>query len=104
MLCNVFVCLAVWIGFSARTVTDKIVGILLPISAFVALGFEHCVANMFFLSAGLLENALGAGEPGAVALGGAAFNLALSTLGNIAGGGLVGLAYWFVYRRDLPES
>ncbi|MDU2448489.1 MAG: formate/nitrite transporter family protein, partial [Eggerthella sp.] len=49
VMCNILVCLAVWIGFSARTVADKVLGILLPISAFVACGFEHCVANMFFL-------------------------------------------------------
>ena len=103
ILCNIFVCLAVWIGFSARTVTDKIIGILLPISAFVAIGFEHSVANMFFLPMGLLMNTLGVGTAGAVSLGGVAFNLVVVTLGNIVGGGLVGLAYWFIYHKK-PES
>lgn len=98
VLCNVFVCLAVWIGFAARTVTDKVIGILLPISAFVACGFEHCVANMFFLVNGLVANAAGFGAPGAVEVAGIAYNLALSTAGNIVGGVLVGLAYWCVYR------
>lgn len=49
ILCNIFVCLAVWIGTAGKTVVDKVVGILLPIAAFVACGFEHCVANMYFL-------------------------------------------------------
>lgn len=48
ILCNIFVCLAVWIGTAGKTVVDKVVGILLPIAAFVACGFEHCVANMYF--------------------------------------------------------
>lgn len=99
VLCNVLVCLAVWVGFSARTVTDKVVGILLPISAFVAMGFEHCVANMFFLPMGWLVNAQGVGAAGALGFEGIALNLFVVTLGNIVGGALVGLAYWFVYRR-----
>lgn len=103
ILCNIFVCLAVWIGFSARTVTDKIVGILLPITAFVAIGFEHSVANMFFLPMGLLMNMMGVGAAGAVTLGGVAFNLAVVTVGNIVGGGLVGMAYWFLYHQT-PEG
>ena len=99
VMCNALVCLAVWIGFASRTVTDKVVGILLPIAAFVACGFEHCVANMFFLSTGLALNVLGGvGAAGAVALGGAAANLVLATLGNVASGALVGLAYWYAYR------
>ena len=61
ILCNVFVCLAVWIGFAGRTVVDKVVGILLPIAAFVACGFEHCVANMYFLPMGALMHAVGYG-------------------------------------------
>lgn len=100
VLCNVLVCLAVWIGFSARTVADKVVGILLPISAFVACGFEHCVANMFFLPMGLLLNAAGVGAVDAVTLGNVACNLSAATLGNVAGGMLVGLAFWFVHRPN----
>ena len=61
IMCNIMVCLAVWIGFSARTVADKVLGILLPISFFVAAGFEHCVANMFFLPTGLLMKTMGFG-------------------------------------------
>ena len=52
IMCNILVCLAVWIGFAGRTVTDKVIGIILPISAFVACGFEHCVANMYFFTVG----------------------------------------------------
>lgn len=103
VMCNILVCLAVWIGFSARTVADKVLGILLPISAFVACGFEHCVANMFFLPMGLLLNGLGIGAADAVTLGGVFYNLSAATLGNIAGGVLVGLAYWFVYRAKKAE-
>lgn len=76
-----------------------VLGILLPISAFVACGFEHCVANMFFLPMGLVLNGAGFGVAGAVTLGGVAYNLVLATAGNIVGGLLVGMAYWFVYHK-----
>lgn len=102
ILCNIFVCLAVWIGFGARTVVDKVVGILLPISAFVACGFEHCVANMFFLPMGLLAKAAGyttAADASALDFNGVLLNISAATLGNIVGGALfVGLAYWFVFH------
>lgn len=104
ILCNVFVCLAVWIGYSARTVTDKVIGILLPISAFVACGFEHCVANMFFLPMGFVLNSLGVGPAGAVTFGGMLYNLSAATLGNIVGGLLVGLAYWFIYHKRSEQK
>ena len=99
VMCNIFVCLAVWIGFSARTVVDKVIGIILPISAFVAAGFEHCVANMFFLPMGFIMNTMGYGADGVITLGGIAYNLSAATLGNIVGGLLVGLAYWFVFNQ-----
>ena len=100
VLCNILVCLAVWIGFSSKTTADKVLGILLPISAFVACGFEHCVANMFFLPMGLLLNTVaGIGAAGAITAGGVAYNLVLATLGNIVGGLVVGLAYWFIYHK-----
>ena len=101
ILCNIFVCLAVWIGFGGRTIVDKVVGILLPISAFVACGFEHCVANMFFLPMGLLAKTSGfaAIDASALDLGSIFYNISAATLGNIVGGAVfVGLAYWFVYR------
>ena len=103
VMCNVAVCLAVWIGYSARTVADKVLGILLPISFFVAAGFEHCVANMFFLPMGLIMKAAGHGAAVAGAdvidAGSIICNLSAATLGNIAGGLLVGAAFWFVHRK-----
>ena len=99
IMCNILVCLAVWIGFAGRTVTDKVIGIILPISAFVACGFEHCVANMFFLPTGLLLNSMGIGAEGAITMGGILFNLSAATLGNIVGGMLVGMSYWYIYAK-----
>lgn len=104
ILCNVLVCLVVWIGFSARSVVDKVLGIFLPITAFVACGFEHCVANMFFLPTGLLMKSAGFGaavaNAGALDVTAILYNLSAATVGNIIGGVLVGLAYWFVYARN----
>lgn len=91
-LCNALVCLAVWLTFSSRDTTGKMLAILFPIPAFVLLGLEHSVANMAFL-----PMAWAAGGP--VPAGAALQNLALSTLGNIIGGaGGVALAYRFAYR------
>lgn len=108
ILCNILVCLAVWIGFAARTVVDKVVGILLPIAAFVTCGFEHCVANMFFLPMGFILNATGYATTVAtdcLTLGGILYNLSAATLGNIVGGALfVGLAYWFAYHKKENEG
>lgn len=104
ILCNVLVCLAVWIGFASRTVIDRLFAVVLPISAFVALGFEHCVANMYFLPLGLLLLASGFPVPpgvdaSALTLTGVAYNLSAVTLGNIVGGALVGMVYWAAYGR-----
>lgn len=108
IMCNIFVCLAVWIGFASRTVADKVLGIILPISAFVAAGFEHCVANMFFLPMGFVMKmaGFGAGVSGidALDIGGILYNLSAATLGNIIGGLLVGLAYWYIYRCGLGKK
>lgn len=98
VLCNGLVCLAVWLSLSARSTTDRVLCVVPPIAAFVACGFEHSVANLFFVPLVLLA---GSGDDsvtvGAFLLG----NLVPVTLGNIAGGaGLVGAIYWFVYRRD----
>lgn len=113
ILCNVLVCLAVWLCFAGRSVTDKILAILFPITAFVALGFEHSIANMYFIPAGLvlLEDAgmvAAAGQAAGGALdlsrltinGFLMGNLLPVTLGNIIGGGfLVAMVYWFIYLR-----
>lgn len=91
ILCNALVCLAVWLTFSARDTTGKILAILWPISAFVLLGLEHSVANMFFLPLGKM-----AGAEFTLAVG--LSNLFWVTLGNIAGGaGGVALAYRYAY-------
>ncbi len=93
VLCNALVCLAVWLCFSARDVSGKILAIVWPISAFVALGFEHSVANMYLIPIGMLA---GAGFD----IGGFAQNLFWVTLGNIVGGaGGVALVYWTIYLR-----
>jgi formate transporter len=115
MLGNALVCLAVWLGYSARTTADRILAIVPPISAFVAAGFEHSVANMYFVPYAIFVAALdpdwvGAHPPvvGAAAPTWSAFlvrNLAPVTLGNIIGGAvLVGAVYWFVYLRGRPAS
>lgn len=102
ILCNVLVCLAVWLCMGARSVADKILAILFPISAFVACGFEHSVANMYFLPIGIV---LAASSSAPLSLSGAASNLALVTIGNILGGTLlVALVYWFVYLRGEGEG
>jgi formate transporter len=98
ILCNVLVCLAVWLCMGARSVTDKILAILFPISAFVACGFEHSVANMYFLPIGV---ALAMGTSSPLSVTDAVSNLALVTIGNILGGTiLVALVYWSVYLRN----
>ncbi|MCA3449181.1 MAG: formate/nitrite transporter family protein [Rhodobacter sp.] len=90
-LCNALVCLAVWLSFSARSTTDRILALLWPISAFVLLGLEHSVANMYLLPAGILAGA----DIGGAAVAG---NLIWVSLGNIAGGaGGVALAYRYAY-------
>ena len=100
IMCNFLVCLAVWISYGAKTVADKMLGIMLPIAAFVACGFEHCVANMFFLPFGILLAATGLGDASVVNWGGALWNWSATVPGNIIGGGLfVGMAYWVAYHR-----
>jgi len=103
ILCNLLVCLAVWLAYAGRSVTDKIVALILPVSAFIAAGFEHCVANMYFLPLAWLQVQAGGAPAGfdasAITLGGIVHNLAPVTLGNIVGGaGLVGIVYWVIYR------
>ena len=99
--CNFLVCIAVWISFAAKDVVGKFWGLYMPIMLFVLCGFEHCVANMYYIPAGLFCKAL-YGVDNEKLTWGAMFvkNLIPVTLGNIVGGaGLVGLPYWFVYLR-----
>jgi len=99
VLCNVLVCLALWLCMGARSVTDKILATVFPITAFVACGFEHSVANMYFLPIGV---ALAAGTSAPLSVAGALSNLALVTIGNVTGGTvLVALVYWSVYLRNV---
>lgn len=112
ILCNALVCLAVWLCLGARSATDKILAIIFPITAFVAAGFEHSVANMYFIPVGLLIKA-NAGAEFWQAIGNTAanysqltwgnfflVNLLPVTIGNIIGGAvMVGLVYWFIYLR-----
>jgi len=95
ILCNALVCLAVWLAMGGHSVTDKILGMLLPISAFVAIGFEHSVANWFFLPYGLVLDG-----QNVVSAAGSVKNLAAVTAGNIIGGTLlVAGVYWLAYLR-----
>jgi formate transporter len=109
ILCNAMVCLAVWLTYSARSTADKIAAIIFPIAGFVAAGFEHSVANMYFLPIGLLikyfDPAFAAAsglDLSGLTVGTFLFNNLLPvTIGNIIGGGvMVGLMYWFVYLRN----
>lgn len=111
ILCNVLVCLALWLSLGARTTSDKVLAILFPVSAFVAAGFEHSVANMYLIPLGLFVKAWGPAELWALIGSSAANYAALTwpaffvslvpvTIGNIIGGGaLVGGVYWFIYLR-----
>lgn len=112
VLCNATVCMAVWLCYSARSTTDKILAIVPPIAGFVAAGFEHSIANMYFIPAALLVK-YGAGPDFFAQIGHSPAdyphltwanfflaNLLPVTIGNIIGGALmVGLVYWFVYLR-----
>jgi formate/nitrite transporter len=101
VLCNVLVCLAVWMATAGRTVVDKVVAIVFPITAFVAAGFEHSVANLYlFPMAALIQTFGGGAGADAVTWTGVIGNLVPVVLGNIVGGGvLVGLVYHLVYQR-----
>ena len=111
ILCNVLVCLAVWLSFGARTLSDKVLAVIFPVSAFVAAGFEHSVANMYIIPLGLFIKAwapaalwslIGSDISRYEALTWSRFLVSLApvTIGNIVGGGgLVGAVYWFIYLR-----
>ena len=100
ILCNALVCLAVWLAMGGRSVADKILAVIFPVAAFVALGFEHSIANWFFLPYGLAL-----AEAGSAQLGGAITNLVAVTAGNIVGGTLlVAGVYSLAYRRGLAAE
>jgi formate transporter len=109
ILCNVLVCAAVWLAYAGRTVTDKVVAVILPVSAFIAAGFEHCVANMYFLPLAWLLVQTGHVpanfDVSPITVSGILHNLVPVTLGNIVGGaGLVGAVYWAIYRAAFGAS
>ena len=116
ILCNALVCLAVWLTYSARTTVDKIVAIIFPITAFVAAGFEHSVANMYFIPYALLVKdfdpefmaKVAEKVPNLELLTWKAFfinNLIPVTIGNIIGGAvLVAAVYWVVFLREKKAS
>jgi formate transporter len=124
IMCNALVCMAVWLCFSARSTLDKIASIIFPITAFVAAGFEHSIANMYFIPMGLLikqfappafwaSAALANATPTPITVVNFANltwlnflvnNLIPVTAGNVIGGaGLVGLVYWFAYQRGKKD-
>ncbi|OWY23156.1 formate transporter FocA [Sphingobacteriales bacterium UPWRP_1] len=117
ILCNILVCLAVWLSFSARSLTGKIAAIVYPITAFVAAGFEHSIANMYFIPMGILlkQHAdadfwthINATAQNYTSLNWERFitgNLLPVTIGNIMGGAvLVGLVYWFVFLKPQQQQ
>ena len=106
ILCNMLVCLAVWGAMASKSAAGKILALYMPIFAFVACGFEHSVANMYYLSAGLLTQVTVEGISYAGLNIGRAllFSLLPSTLGNIIGGSLIGCAYHAVYRAKCRTS
>jgi formate/nitrite transporter len=116
ILCNSLVCLALWLAASGKTISGKILGIIFPISAFVALGFEHSVANMYFLTFALMikDNPLllSAIQTAGITVNtsnidftGFMNNIVPVTLGNIVGGSVfVGIVYWLAYLRSRKEN
>ncbi len=108
ILCNVLVCLAVWMCLAGRSITEKILAIIFPITAFVACGFEHSIANMFFIPMGIAvagqvevvqAAGLTASQIANVSVLGLVHNLVLVTIGNIIGGTSVGIIYWLIFLR-----
>ena len=104
-LCNILVCMAVWMALAGRSVIDKVVTTVFPISAFVAAGFEHSIANMYFIPMGMLVktfSTVGADAAAAISWAGFFGNLLPVILGNLLGGSvLVGLVYYIIYRRPV---
>jgi formate transporter len=115
IMCNALVCLAIWMTYSARSVADKVLAIIFPITAFVAAGFEHSIANMYFLPMGLavkegasdgfwrtIEKAPG-DFPDVNVANAVVGNILPVTIGNVIGGSImVGLVYWLIYLRSTP--
>ncbi len=101
ILCNILVCMAVWCSFSADEIAGKILALWLPVMLFIIGGFEHCVANMYFIPAGLIASSVyGIPAEGLSLFGFFVTNLIPVTIGNIIGGAVfVGAAYYMAYLR-----
>lgn len=100
IFCNWLVCLAVFMATAARDVTGKMLACYAPIMAFVASGFEHSVANMYFIPTGLLVQAARGGAAPGLAWDAFLGNIVPVTIGNVVGGVLfVGCAYWFIHLK-----
>lgn len=106
VLCNVLVCMAVWMALAGRSVVDKAVAIVFPISAFVAAGFEHSIANMYFIPLAMMLQSSGTVEvANSVGVIGFLGNLVPVILGNLVGGSVfVGLVYHIIYLRGHSDS
>ncbi len=114
IFCNFLVCIAVWMAFAAKSVGGKIIGLFFPIMLFVLEGYEHSVANMYYIGVGLFAKGNAAYAQAAVDAGVDLTNLTWAkffsanllpvTLGNIVGGVIVGLIYWYVYLQGKKEA
>lgn len=107
LLCNVLVCMAVWMAFAGRSVVDKVLAIVFPISAFVAAGFEHSIANMYIIPIAMLELSFGSTNLVETTVTWTGFfnNFMPVILGNIVGGSVfVALVYHMIYRRNFQHN
>ncbi len=107
VLCNILVCMAVWMALAGRSVVDKVIAIVFPISAFVAAGFEHSIANMYFIPMGMLLKTSGHHVTNTDAISWTGFfgNLVPVVMGNLVGGSvLVGFVYYIIYLRVRIEQ
>ncbi len=105
ILCNMLVCLAVWAAMASGNTAGKILALYLPVLTFVVCGFEHSVANMYYLSAGLMAGVEYGISMARLNVGNALLYCLLpSTIGNVIGGCLIGVAYHTVYRTKMPKS
>jgi len=112
ILANFVVCLAVWMAIGCKTMTGKVLAIWFPIMAFVAGGFEHSVANMYYIPAGIIEKinyssltGLSSVKLATLNWNGFAYNLIYSTLGNILGGGIfISIMYYVIFKSNLDKS
>jgi formate/nitrite transporter len=106
ILCNNLVCLAIWMSFAGRTILDKCIAVTFPVAAFVAAGFEHSIANMYFYAIAGLLKASGHPLPSNaefISISGALHNFIPVIMGNIIGGSLlVAFIYWVIYHRNKP--